>query len=409
MSDPSATASPRPATGPLTGVRVIEFGGIGPGPFCGMLLADMGAEVTLLERPEGTLAAQLFGGGRKTVANRGKKSIAIDLKHPDSKGLVLKLIKQADVLIEGFRPGVMERLGFGPDVCLAHNPRLVYGRMTGWGQTGPLADRAGHDANYAALAGALDAGRHHGGAPWMPPTLVGDMGGGGMLLAWGIACALLDVRRTGKGQVVDAAMSEGAALLAHGLYNLQALNQWPAKWGDDWQPEAVLDSGAPFYDVYQCADGGWISVCPLEPQFYAAFVKRLKLEQDPAFSKPQYDTTQWAARRERLSALFKSQTRAHWEEVFDETDDCVWPVLSLTEAPQHPQHQTREAFINIAGVVQPAPAPRLSRTPARVASVPPKVGEHTRQVLAALGLENRELNELLDAGVVVDAEENNGR
>jgi alpha-methylacyl-CoA racemase len=212
--------------GPLAGIKVVEFAGIGPGPFCGMLLADMGAEVTLLERAGGTFASQLFGGGRKAVANRGKKSLCIDLKHPEAKALVFKLIEDADVLIEGFRPGVMERLGFGPDECLALNPRLIYGRMTGWGQTGPLAPRAGHDANYAAIAGVLDTGRHHGGAPWAPPTLVGDMGGGGLMLAWGIACALLEAQRSGKGQVIDAAMCEGAAVLAHGLFNLEALGEW---------------------------------------------------------------------------------------------------------------------------------------------------------------------------------------
>ena len=387
--------------GPLHGVKVIEFGGIGPGPFCGMLLADMGAEVTLLERPEGTLAAQLFGGGRKTVANRGKKSLAINLKHAEAKAVVTRLIRDADVLIEGFRPGVMERLGFGPAVCLAHNPRLVYGRMTGWGQTGPLAARAGHDANYAALAGALDAGRHHGGPPWMPPTLVGDMGGGGMLLAWGIACALLDVRRTGKGQVVDAAMGEGAAQLAHGLFNLQALGQWPQRWGSEWRADTVLDSGAPFYDVYQCADGGWISVCPLEPQFYAEFVRRLGLDGDPAFAGEQYDTQYWAGRRATLTALFRSQPRAHWEDLFDATDDCVWPVLSLSEAPQHPQHVARQSFMEQAGVVQPNPAPRLSRTPAAVQGFPPICGEHTRERLAAFGLSTREINQLVDSGAVV--------
>jgi alpha-methylacyl-CoA racemase len=390
-----------PPAGPLSGVRVIEFGGIGPGPFCGMLLADMGADVTLLERPEGTLAAQLFGGGRKTVANRGKKSLAINLKHPDAKAMAMRLIGDADVLIEGFRPGVMERLGFGPEECLAANPRLVYGRMTGWGQTGPLAARAGHDANYAAIAGALDAGRHHGGAPWAPPTLVGDMGGGGLLLAWGIACALIEVGRSGKGQVVDAAMCEGSALLAHGLFNLQALGQWPARWGQDWKPETVLDSGAPFYDVYPCADGGWISVCPLEPQFYAEFVKRLGFAGDPDFAGEQYDTSRWPARRAKLEALFAAQPRAHWEVVFDDTDDCVWPVLSLAEAPQHPHNVAREAFVEVAGVVQPAPAPRLSRTAPAVGGLPPKVGEQTRERLTAFGFTAAEIEALLQNGAVV--------
>lgn len=349
--------------GPLAGIKVVEFAGIGPGPFCGMLLADMGAEVTLLERAGGTFASQLFGGGRKAVANRGKKSLCIDLKNPEAKALVMQLIGEADVLIEGFRPGVMERLGFGPDVCLALNPRLIYGRMTGWGQSGPLAARAGHDANYAALAGVLDTGRRHGGAPWAPPTFIGDMGGGGLMLAWGIACALIETGRSAQGQVIDAAMCEGAAVLAHGLFNLEALGEWQGK--------CAIDSSAPFYDVYACADGQWISVCPLEPQFYQTFVERLGLATDPDFTGQQYDTTRWPAMKQRLTGIFASAPRAHWEQLFDDTDDCVWPVLSMQEAPLHPHNQAREAFVDIAGVRQPAPAPRFSRTPGRIQSPPP--------------------------------------
>ena len=380
--------------GPLAGIKVVEFAGIGPGPFCGMLLADMGAEVTLLERAGGTFASQLFGGGRKAVANRGKKSLCIDLKHPEAKTLVFKLIEDADVLIEGFRPGVMERLGFGPDECLALNPRLIYGRMTGWGQTGPLAPRAGHDANYAAIAGVLDTGRHHGGAPWAPPTLVGDMGGGGLMLAWGIACALLETQRSGKGQVIDAAMCEGAAVLAHGLFNLEALGEWHG--------HCAIDSSAPFYDVYQCADGAWISVCPLEPQFYKTFVERLGLAGDPDFSGKQYDTRRWPVMKERLTAIFGAEPREHWNTLFDDTDDCVWPVLSMTDAPAHPHNTAREAFIAVAGVQQPAPAPRLSRTPGAIQSPPPLLGEHSRERLAMLGLTAEEIERLAAAGVVSD-------
>ena len=380
--------------GPLAGIKVVEFAGIGPGPFCGMLLADMGAEVTLLERAGGTFASQLFGGGRKAVANRGKKSLCIDLKHPEAKVLVFKLIEDADVLIEGFRPGVMERLGFGPDECLALNPRLIYGRMTGWGQTGPLAPRAGHDANYAAIAGVLDTGRRHGGAPWAPPTLVGDMGGGGLMLAWGIACALLEAQRSGKGQVIDAAMCEGAAVLAHGLFNLEALGEWHG--------HCAIDSSAPFYDVYQCADGAWISVCPLEPQFYKTFVERLGLAGDPDFSGKQYDTRRWPAMKERLTAIFGAEPREHWNTLFDDTDDCVWPVLSMTDAPTHPHNVAREAFIAVAGVQQPAPAPRLSRTPGAIQSPPPLLGEHSRERLAMLGLTAEEIERLAVAGVVSD-------
>jgi len=378
--------------GPLAGVKVVEFAGIGPGPFCGMLLADMGAEVTLLERGGGTFASQLFGGGRKAVANRGKKSLCLDLKNPATHPLVMQLIGQADVLIEGFRPGVMERLGFGPEVCLAKNPRLIYGRMTGWGQDGPLAPRAGHDANYAALAGVLDSGRRHGGAPWAPPTLVGDMGGGGLLLAWGIACALYEAQRSGQGQVIDAAMCEGAALLGHGLFNLEALGEW--------QGNCAIDSSAPFYDVYSCADGLWLSVCPLEPQFYASFIARLGLVGDPDFNGAQYDTTRWPAMKRRLSEIFAAQPRRHWEALFADTDDCVWPVLTLGEAGDHPHNQARAAFVELAGIRQPAPAPRLSRTPARIQATPPLLGEHTRETLRGLGLDDAEIDRLLALGAV---------
>lgn len=379
-------------SGPLAGIKVVEFAGIGPGPFCGMLLADMGAEVTLLERAGGTFASQLFGGGRKAVANRGKKSLCIDLKNPEAKALVMQLIGEADVLIEGFRPGVMERLGFGPDTCLALNPRLIYGRMTGWGQSGPLAARAGHDANYAALAGVLDTGRRHGGAPWAPPTLIGDMGGGGLMLAWGIACALIEARSSGQGQVIDAAMCEGAAVLAHGLFNLDALGEWQGK--------CAIDSSAPFYDVYACADGQWISVCPLEPQFYRTFIERLGLDKDPDFAGQQYDTMRWPVMKQRLAAIFASAPRAHWEQLFDDTDDCVWPVLSMQDAPLHPHNQAREAFVDIAGVRQPAPAPRFSRTPGSIQSPPPLLGEHTQQRLLDLGLSSEEIARLVALGAV---------
>ena len=380
--------------GPLAGIKVVEFAGIGPGPFCGMLLDDMGAEVTLLERAGGTFASQLFGGGRKAVANRGKQSLCIDLKHPEAKSLVRKLITDADVLIEGFRPGVMERLGFGPDQCLALNPRLIYGRMTGWGQTGPLAPRAGHDANYAAIAGVLDTGRRHGGAPWAPPTLVGDMGGGGLMLAWGIACALIETQRSAQGQVIDAAMCEGAALLAHGLFNLEALGEWRGR--------CAIDSSAPFYDVYQCSDDRWLSVCPLEPQFFKTFIERLGLAGDPDFNGEQYDNSRWPRMKEGLAAIFRTAPRDHWCALFDDTDDCVWPVLSMGDAPSHPHNRARQAFVDLAGVQQPAPAPRLSRTPGRIQSPPPLLGEHTRQRLAALGLSNAEIDRLAANGVVGD-------
>ena len=390
------TTTEQRRSGPLAGIKVIEFAGIGPGPFCGMLLADMGADVTLLERGGGTFASQLFGGGRKAVANRGKKSLCIDLKHPAAKAVVMKLIAQADVLIEGFRPGVMERLGFGPDECLALNPRLIYGRMTGWGQTGPLAPRAGHDANYAAIAGVLDTGRRHGGAPWAPPTLVGDMGGGGLMLAWGIACALVERNRSGLGQVIDAAMCEGASVLGHGLFNLAALGEW--------EGECAIDSSAPFYDVYACADGLWLSVCPLEPQFYRTFIDRLDLSNDPDFlPAQQYDTRLWPRMKARLTQIFASQPRAHWEALFADSDDCVWPVLTLEEAPRHPHNQARQSFVELAGITQPAPAPRLSRTPGELQAAPPIVGEHTRERLRALALSDKEIDALLSSGAVQES------
>ncbi|WP_172202960.1 CaiB/BaiF CoA-transferase family protein [Niveibacterium sp. COAC-50] len=390
-----------PSTGPLAGVRVIEIGGIGPAPFCGMLLADMGADVALLERSGGTLARQLFGGGRETVANRGKRSLGIDLKAPGAAEVVLRLLEQANVLIEGFRPGVMERLGLGPDVCAARNPRLIYARMTGWGQTGPLAPRAGHDLNYAALSGALDAGRWHGGAPWAPPSLLGDMGGGGMMLAFGIACALLEARHSGRGQVIDAAMTEGAALLAHGLYNVHAKRErYPGI-------EHILDSTAPFYDVYACADGKWLSVAPLEPQFYTLMLQALGLEDDPDFPVlEQYTAAHWPRMRERLAAIFAGQPRDHWTAMFADSDACIAPVLDMDEAPEHPHLQAREAFIEVAGIRQPAPAPRLSATPASVRSEPPLAGEHTVELLRAFGFSDADLDALLAARVIEQLPEN---
>ena len=377
--------------GPLAGVKVVEFAGIGPAPFCGMLLADMGAEVTLLERAGDSLSAQLFGGGRKTVANRGKRSVCVDLKHPAGVGVAMRLIETADVLIEGFRPGVMERFGLGPEACLAANPRLIYGRMTGWGQSGPLAARAGHDANYASIAGVLDAGRRHGGAPWAPPTLIGDMGGGGLLLAWGIACALFEARRSGRGQVIDAAMCDGAALLGQALFNLDAVGAW----GDG----CALDSSAPFFDVYECADGQWLSVCPLEAPFYAIFIERMGLAGDPDFAGRQYDETGWAKTKQRLAGLFRQHPRSHWEDLFAGTDACVQPVLGLREVPAHPHNRARESFVEIAGVRQPSPAPRLSRTPAAIRRPPPLPGEHTRERLAHAGFAADEIERLIASGV----------
>lgn len=386
-------------SGPLAGVRVLEFEGIGPAPFCGMLLADMGAEVTLLERRGPSLGRLFLGDGGQRVTHRGKRSLGIDLKHPSAQPLVLDLVSRADVLLEGFRPGVMERLGLGPEPCLARNPRLIYARMTGWGQTGPMAGLPGHDLNFAALSGALSAGRHHGGPPWAPPTLVGDMGGGGLLLAFGIACALLESRRSGQGQVLDAAMTEGAALLSHGLYNALATRE------SSLDSRRLLDSTAPFYDVYRCSDGGWLSVAPLEPPFYAAFVERLGLAADPDFQPAgQFEAARWPRMRERLESLFASRDRAHWCAIFEGSPCCVAPVLELDEAPDHPQHLARKAFLALGGVRQPAPAPRFSRTAAEVDSEPPRVGDHTRICLEELGLSPTEIDGLLASRTVQCAE-----
>ena len=379
------------AKGPLAGFQVLEFEGQGPGPFCGMLLSDMGAEVTLLERPGESPARAYIGEGRQRVVHRGKRSLGIDLKHPEAASLALRLVEQADVLIEGFRPGVMERLGLGPGPCLEHNPRLVYARMTGWGQDGPLAQAPGHDLNYAAVSGILAASRRHGGPPWAPPTFVADMAGGGALLAFGVACALLESSRSGRGQVIDAAMTEGAALLGQALFNFEGAKETNPLAG------RLVDSSAPFYDVYRCRDGRWISVAAMEPPFYAAFLRALGLEDDLDFAV-QHDPSQWPRLRRRLRAMFAGEDRQHWEAVFQEVEACVAPVLDLDEAPRHPQAKARSAFIESGGIIQPAPAPRLSATPARVRSCPPWRGEHTRSLLTEAGIEPGEMEQLVRSG-----------
>ncbi len=383
------------SAGPLSGVRVLEFEGLGPAPFCGMLLADMGAEVLLLERPRPSHAQRLMSEGRRRVTHRGKRSLALDLKHPEALAVLLRLLDRADVLLEGFRPGVMERLGLGPEPCLARNPRLIYARMTGWGQTGPLAGAPGHDLNYVGLSGALEAGRRHGGAPWAPPTLVGDMGGGGLLLAFGIACALLEARRSGQGQVLDAAMAEGAALLAQGLFNIHAERE--ARPGI----EHLLDSSAPFYDVYACADGRWLSVAPLEPAFYASFIQTLGLQEDPDFSPScRFDQARWPSMRSKLEACFAAEDQATWCRRFEGTEGCVMPVLDFEEAPRHPQHMARGAFINVGGVCQPAPAPMFSRTLAARPAEPPLPGEHGQICLEQAGFTPQEIEALRASGAI---------
>ena len=381
--------------GPLAGLKVIEFVGLGPAPFCGMLLADMGAEVLLIDRkraPERPGVEQ-FSPGPASVARRGKRSVMLDLRAPEAVQTALRLIAGADLLIEGFRPGVMERLGLGPDVCLGANPKLLYGRMTGWGQTGPLAHSAGHDVNYTALSAILHCGARADGVPWAPPSLLGDMAGG-MMLAFGLACALNEVRSSGKGQVIDAAMIDAASLFLHGVYGAFAAGYWDLKPGTN-----LLDSGAPFYDVYRCADNKWISLGPLEPAFYSLMLEKLGLAGDPLF-EDQFDKRRWPERKERIAEIIRTKTREEWCRLLEGTDVCFAPVLDLAEAPQHPHQQAREGFIRLNGVTQPAPAPRFSRTSAAVRSPPSMPGEGADEALRDWGFTDSEVAGLRATGAL---------
>jgi len=379
-------------SGPLSGVRVIEIAGIGPGPFAAMMLSDMGAEVIRVDR------AQSVRGGDPDrppmdVLNRGRRSIGVDLKHPDGVQTVLRLVERADALIEGFRPGVAERLGIGPEDCMARNPALVYGRMTGWGQDGPYAPTAGHDINYIALAGALDPIGRAGAAPVPPLNLVGDFGGGGMLLAFGVVCALLSARSSGEGQVVDAAMVDGAAVLMALFHGLSAMGLWSEERGTN-----LLDTGAHFYDVYECADGKYVSIGSIEPQFYAELLRLTGLAD--AELPHQMDRSQWPAMKERLAEVFRAKTREEWCRLMEGTDVCFAPVLSITEAYDHPHNRQRQTFVEVAGVRQPAPAPRFSRTGVEVAGPPAHAGQHTDAVLADFGFGEEEIAKLRQAGAV---------
>jgi len=375
--------------GPLAGLRVLELEAIGPAPFCGMLLADMGADVLLVDRP--TESGLGLGGARRhDVMFRGRRSIALDLKSPEGAEAALHLASRADALVEGFRPGVLERLGLGPDVLLARNPRLVIGRMTGWGQDGPLAARAGHDIDYIALSGDLHAIGRAGEAPVPPLNLVGDFGGGGLLLAFGIACALIEARRSGRGQVVDAAMVEGAGLLGAMTWGLLASGQWEERRGVN-----VLDTCAPWYDTYATSDGKHCAVGAIEPKFYAEFVARLGL--DPATLPDQHDRARWPELRARFVQAFATRTRAQWETIFAGSDACVAPVLTFTEAAAHPHARARAAHVEVDGVVQPAPAPRLSRTPGAVRRGPPERGEDGEDALRDWGFDAGEIARVLAA------------
>jgi alpha-methylacyl-CoA racemase len=352
------------AKGPLTGLRVIEMVGIGPCPFAAMMLADMGADVIRIDRKPDPGASNPYPtlGTKYDVMARGRRSLALDVKHPRARQLLLDLVTKADALVEGFRPGVMERLGLGPDVCLERNPKLVYGRVTGWGQTGPLAPAAGHDLNYVALSGMLHAMGDADRPPAPPLNLVGDFGGGGMMLAFGVVCAMLEARTSGRGQVVDAAMTDGAALLGAMMYGLRAHGAWSAARGANF-----LDGGAPFYATYACADGKFIAVGAIEPQFYARLLA-LTGASDPAFAR-QWDRDGWPASKDRFAALFATRTRDAWCALLEGTDVCFAPVLDMDEAPRHPHNAARATFVDVDGVTQPAPAPRFSRTPGQAGPV----------------------------------------
>lgn len=365
-------------SGPLKGLKVIEFGGIGPGPFCAMMLADMGADVIRLDRKtdkgKDRDAPGFLFSGRRSVLHRGRRSAAVDLKSAADRDKVMSMIDDADALIEGYRPGVMERLGLGPDVLLARNPRLVYGRMTGWGQDGPLAQAAGHDINYIALSGALATIGRKAGGPVAPAAMIGDLGGGGMMLAFGIVCAILESRASGHGQVVDAAVLDGAALLTSIVCELRGIGAWT-----DERESNLLDGGSHFYDTYECADTKWISIGALEPQFYALLLDKLDIT-DPAFQR-QRDPAAWPELKRRFSEIFLSQSSAHWCGLFEGSDVCFGPVLTTAEAAQHPHNLARRTFFESHGVVQPSPAPRFSRTPAIRPTPAPYIGEHDEELL----------------------------
>lgn len=374
--------------GPLAGYRILEIAGIGPGPFGAMMLADMGAEVIRVERP----GAGMWPNPSMDLLGRGRRSIAMDLKHADGVATLLHLIESSDALLEGFRPGVMERLGLGPDVCLERNPRLVYGRMTGWGQTGPLANAAGHDINYIALAGALHPIGRRGQPPTIPLNLVGDFGGGGLILAYGVVCALLERHASGKGQVVDAAMVDGAAALMTIFHATQQLG-----FHSDERGTNMLDSGAHYYDAYETKDGKWISVGSFEPQFYALLLEKLGLD---ASEFPQNDQAKWAELKERISALFLERTRDEWCALLEGTDVCFAPVLTIAESREHPHNKARGTFVEINGVGQPRPCPRFSRTDSEIERLPPSAGEHTSEILIEAGFGEADIEALRETGAI---------
>jgi alpha-methylacyl-CoA racemase len=382
-------------TGPLKGLKVIEMVGIGPCPFAAMMLADMGADVIRIDRKPDPKAPNPYPmlGTKFDVMARGRRSLALDLKDPRARQLLLDLVAKSDVLVEGFRPGVMERLGLGPDPCLDRNPKLVYGRVTGWGQTGPLSQAAGHDLNYVALSGMLHAMGRADSPPAPPLNLVGDFGGGAMMLAFGVVCAALEAKNSGKGQVVDAAMTDGAALLGAMMYGLRAFGSWSGE-----REANLLDGGAPFYDCYACADGKFISIGAIEPQFYAELLALAGVE-DPQFGR-QWRQADWPELKRKFAELFATRTRAEWCALLEGTDVCFAPVLDMAEAPRHPHNAARGTFVERDGVPQPAPAPRFSRTQAEIGSPPSVPGQDGAAVLADWGWSAASVDALQRAGVV---------
>ncbi len=382
--------------GPLSGYRIIEIAGIGPGPFCAMLFADMGAEVIRVERAQ---AVRPGASGKITdISVRSRKNIAIDLKSPEGVEALLKLVEKADAIIEGFRPGVMERLGVGPDACLARNPKIVFGRMTGWGQDGPYALAAGHDINYISLAGALAHYGREGQDPTPPLNMVGDFGGGGMFLAYGVVCALLEAQKSGKGQVVDTAMVDGTAILMSMFWGMKQAGVYD----EDRPGTNLLDTGAHFYDAYKTKDGKYVSFGSIEPQFYAEMLQKLGLENDPEFAR-QMDKSAWPNLKKRMREIIAGKTRDEWNAIFEMSDVCYAPVLTMSEAAEHPHNIARNAFLDIDGVKQPAPAPRFSRTVPATPTPGVHPGQNTREVLAAWGIPAGEVDALIEKGAVKQA------
>lgn len=383
-------------TGPLAGTRVVEFAGLGPVPFAAMMLADMGADVLRIDRVGA-------GGGESAAGSdapvdlmlRNRRSVGIDVKQPSGVKAALRLVANSDAVVEGFRPGVMERIGLGPETCLEENPRLIYGRMTGWGQTGPYASVAGHDINYISLAGALAHFGRSGGPPTPPMNILGDFGGGGMLLAFGVLCGLLEAARSGQGQVIDAAMVDGTASLMTMLWSFRAARI------HDMERRGVnmVDTGAHFYEVYECADGEYVSIGAIEPKFYDELIGLLGLSADDDFSRQQ-DSDLWPTLKERLSAIFIQRTQAEWCSVLEYTDACFAPVLRADEAASHPHNRHRETFVEAFGVLQPAPAPRFSRSQPQLAMPPARPGQHTREALLDWGFRASEVDELADRGAI---------